>query len=426
MRLELLSPAGDYECFLAAINNGADAVYLAGPKFGARAYAGNFSMEEIKRAARVAHLFGSRIHLTVNTLVKEEEIDELREYVSDAVSAGVDAFIIQDMGAAKIIHEMFPDVCLHASTQMTVTGPKGANLLKNIGFSRVILPRELSLEEIKAFSKNTDIEIEAFIHGAMCYGLSGQCLFSSCLGERSANRGRCAGPCRLPYSLGKDKKSKYLLSLKDMMAIDVIPKLIDAGVTSFKIEGRMKPPAYVAAATGIYRKYIDVCVDNPGEKYKVFEHDRKILEQIYHRGFTRDGYFTKPSGKDMITLNSPAYEKSEESIIAEVENTYLSKRKTIPLKMKVNARLEKPIILTLTSGDYSATVTGARLEKAKSSPVSKDKIRKQLEKLGDTIFTLDDIEIKAEGNIFLPVSLLNEIRRKGVEALEEEILSHIS
>lgn len=258
--VELLSPAGNYESFLGAINAGADAVYLGGTKFGARAYADNFTEEEICKAIFYAHLFQKKVYLTVNTLMKNPEMDELYDYLSPFYEAGLDGVIVQDLGVFMFIREHFPHLALHVSTQMTITGVNGAKLLKELGAERIVPARELSLEEIIKMKQETGLEIETFIHGAMCYCYSGQCLFSSILGGRSGNRGRCAGPCRLPYQIGTDKKNdvEYPLSLKDMCTLEILPDLIEAGIDSFKIEGRMKKPEYAAGVTSIYRKYIDL------------------------------------------------------------------------------------------------------------------------------------------------------------------------
>ena len=255
-KVELLAPAGNTEAFYGAIHAGADAVYLGGNRFGARAYAENFSEEELVACIRYAHLFGRKVYLTVNTLVKESEFSEIYEYLEPYYRAGLDGVIIQDMGVFSFIRENFPGMELHGSTQMTITGEYGAEFLKEQGACRVVPARELSLKEIRRIKEATGMEIECFIHGAMCYCYSGQCLFSSILGGRSGNRGRCAQPCRLPYS-SKGQKECYPLSLKDMCTIESIPELLRAGIDSFKIEGRMKKAEYAAGVTAIYRKYID-------------------------------------------------------------------------------------------------------------------------------------------------------------------------
>ena len=254
-KVELLAPCGSYESFLAAVRAGADAVYLGGKAFGARAYAENFSEEELISVIRQAHLFGVSVYLTVNTLVKEQEFSAVYEYILPLYEAGLDGAIVQDMGFFRFLRRNFPGLKLHASTQMTITGSYGAAFLKEMGCERIVPARELSLQEIKAIKRKVPIEIEVFVHGAMCYCYSGQCLMSSMIGGRSGNRGRCAQPCRLPYKTAG--KEGYFLSLKDMNTLEHLPELIEAGVDSFKIEGRMKRPEYVAGVVSIYRKYID-------------------------------------------------------------------------------------------------------------------------------------------------------------------------
>ena len=264
-KVELLAPAGSYEAFEAALGAGADAVYLGGPDFGARAYAKNFTQEEVIRAIRTAHLHGRKLYLTVNTLLKNRELQEkLYASLKPAYEEGLDAVIVQDMGVLRFIRRVFPDLPIHASTQMAVTGPEGMKFLESLGVTRVVPARELSLEELNIMHSESSIEIETFIHGALCYSISGQCLMSSILGGRSGNRGRCAQPCRLPYQI-KEKQSRFSgdrelcpLSLKDICTLDILPEILDAGVISLKIEGRMKQPEYTAAVTGIYRKYLDI------------------------------------------------------------------------------------------------------------------------------------------------------------------------
>lgn len=413
---------GDMECLYAAIYNGANAVYLAGLRFGARAYAANFENDELIHAIKVAHLFGVKVYLTVNTLLKEKELPLLEKELTPLVQAGLDAFIVQDIGAASELNRVFPKVDLHGSTQMCVQSAKAANLLAPLGLKRIILPRELSLKEIRQFSKDCDLDLEAFVHGAMCYSVSGQCLFSSCLGERSANRGRCAGPCRLPYRLDKKgSHQQYLLSLKDLLAIDMLPVLSEAGVSSFKIEGRMKPPLYVATVTALYRKYLDKESD-----YVVEDFDRRLLECVYHRGRTRDGYFSKDTGPDMITLTDPSYTKIDDYYKEEAQKRFLANRRFLPLKMYFYAHIGEPIKLVLKCKNSEAMVLGDVAETAKSRPMHYEDIKRQLQKLGETVFLLNDLQVDCSENVFLPVSSLNELRRKGIEALEQEMLSCFS
>lgn len=306
---ELLAPAGSMESLHAAINNGCDAVYLGGKQFSARQNANNFSNEELKTASDYCHLRGVKFVVTVNTVYKEKELEELLKFSNQLYNIGVDAVIVQDMGAAILLNKNFPKLNLHASTQMTAHSIDDVKYLAQIGFKRVVLSRELSLKEIKDIIENTDIEIECFVHGALCVCYSGQCLLSSMLGGRSGNRGRCAQPCRLKYSLLKyneDDKidNGYLLSPKDISAIKILPQLIEAGITSFKIEGRMKRPEYVAGVTSIYRKYIDLYFQNPSE-YKLETKDIKILQQLFNRGGFTEGYFNQYSGKEMMSVEKP-------------------------------------------------------------------------------------------------------------------------
>ena len=260
--MELLSPAGNYNAFIGALNAGCDAVYLGGSRFGARAYADNFSDEEIIKAIKLAHINNVKVYLTVNTLIKEREYSDVIDYLRPLYEAGLDGCIVQDLGLIVRFKEFFPDMECHVSTQGFATGIESVKFYKSLGASRVVLARELSLDEIKKIKASVDVELETFIHGAMCYSYSGECLFSSCLGGRSGNRGRCAGPCRLPYKMLDDKSGtdKYLLSMKDQCTIDIIPELINAGIDSLKIEGRMKKPEYSAFVTSVYRKYIDLFI----------------------------------------------------------------------------------------------------------------------------------------------------------------------
>ncbi|WP_251860940.1 U32 family peptidase [Clostridium sp. Marseille-Q2269] len=304
--IELLAPAGSMESLYAAVEAGADAVYMGGSKFSARAYASNFNEQQLKEAINYCHLYGVKVYITVNTLIKETEIREALEYIGFLYSIAVDALIIQDTGIAKLIKENFIDFEIHASTQMTVHNGEGAKFLKELGFKRIVLSRELSLEEIEHISKTLGIETEIFIHGALCICYSGQCLMSSILGGRSGNRGRCAQPCRLPYTLineenGQEKKG-YLLSPKDMCNIDNMEDLINAGATSFKIEGRMKRPEYVAGVVRSYRKAIDAVINKQDFKQ---EENKKQLMQLFNReGFSK-AYIYGNKGKDMMAYSFP-------------------------------------------------------------------------------------------------------------------------
>lgn len=301
---EVLAPAGSYESFHAAIAAGADAVYLAGNLFGARAFAQNFSEEELLHVIDEAHLHGRKIYLTVNTLLKEKELEEkLYTYLEPYYNEGLDAVIVQDYGVLRFIRQHFPGLALHASTQMTVTGPEGASLLAAYGVERVVPARELSLKEVETIKKATQMEMECFVHGALCYCYSGQCLMSSMIGGRSGNRGQCAQPCRLPYTY--KGKNGYLMSLKDICTLESIPDLIEHGIDSFKIEGRMKKPEYVAGVTAMYRKYTDLYLEHGREKFRVKKSDLEELMDLYNRGGFHSGYYFVHNGPEMLCTNRP-------------------------------------------------------------------------------------------------------------------------
>lgn len=304
---ELLAPAGSMESLKAAVNNGCDAVYLGGKLFSARQYAGNFSLEELEEACDYCHLRGVKVYVTVNTLYKDEELIEFIAFIDKLYKMGVDALILQDSGAAKLVRDKYPDFPLHASTQMTANSLEDVRYWESLGFSKIVLSRELSLDEIKEITTECQAEIETFVHGALCVSYSGQCIMSSVLGGRSGNRGRCAQTCRLPYTLykGQDKlREGYLLSPKDIQTVTILPQLIEAGVASLKIEGRMKNPEYVAGVTGIYRKYIDLYFEDP-EHYEVSAEDIKTLTQLFNRGGFTEGYYTSAGGEDMMSVERP-------------------------------------------------------------------------------------------------------------------------
>ena len=304
---ELLSPAGSIESVYAAVNNGCDAIYIGGKYFSARQYANNFSIEELEKACDYCHLRGVKVYVTVNTLYKQREILSFLNYIKQLYEMGVDALIIQDIGAAEVIKKYFKNMPLHASTQLTTNNLKDVNFLYQQGFSKIVLSRELSLQEVKYIAENTEADIEVFVHGALCVCYSGQCIMSSILGGRSGNRGRCAQTCRLPYTLYKqyDKiKEGHLLSPKDIQTITILPQLIESGVSSLKIEGRMKNPEYVAGVTQIYRKYLDLYANSP-EDYEVDNKDIKILTQLFNRGGFTEGYYNTNAGSDMMSIERP-------------------------------------------------------------------------------------------------------------------------
>ena len=414
--MELLAPAGSYESMAAAFHAGADAVYMGGPRFGARAYADNPDDDGVKRAIDYTHLRGKRLYLTVNTLLKNSEIgEELYDYIRPLYETGLDAVIIQDFGVFRFLRETFPGLDLHASTQMTVCGPEGAAFLKARGLKRLVLPRELSLEEIRQIYERTGLDLEVFIHGALCYCYSGQCLMSSFLGGRSGNRGRCAQPCRLPYEGGS------LLNMRDLCALDQLPSLQAAGAKSLKIEGRMKSPQYTAGVVSVYRKYLDKL--EAGETYRVKGEDRQLLFELFNRGDFTDGYFRRHNGAEMINpLGKQTRISLPEEKKKEIEEAYLSPD-PVPVSGKVEIEENKEIKLFLNHSENFIEATGAEAQTAAKHPVSEDQVRKQIEKTGDSDFCFRDLKVEIKGSCFIPVSELNAVRRTGLEALKEAMLA---
>ena len=354
--VEVLAPAGSYDCFRAAISAGADAVYAGGSRFGARAYADNFSEEELIRAIEEAHLFGKKLYLTVNTLLKDNEIKELSGYLSPLYEKGLDAVIVQDVGVLEYIKSEFPELDIHASTQMTITGYPGAAFFEKAGAVRVVPARELSLAEIREIREHTDLEIECFVHGALCYSYSGQCLLSSVIGGRSGNRGQCAQPCRLPWAT--DGHRKYYMSLKDMCTLDLIPDLIEAGVDSFKIEGRMKKPEYVAAVTSVYRKYTDLYLEKGTAGFQIDPEDREMLLDLYNRGGFHTGYYKQHNGRNMLSLDRPNH--------AGVPAVVVNRRRGRKIDGTALTDLKKGDVLELGAGKKSNYTLGTDLPKGAS------------------------------------------------------------
>lgn len=424
-KVELLAPAGNYDALIGALTAGADAVYLGGNAFGARAYADNFSKEEICEGIRYAHAFGKKIYLTVNTLVKEKEFSSLYDFLLPFYESGLDGVIIQDIGVFAFIQEHFPGLELHVSTQMTITGAYGASLLKKEGAYRIVPARELSLEEIKEIKNKVDIEIETFVHGAMCYCYSGQCLFSSILGGRSGNRGRCAQPCRLPYHVNGGSE-QFPLSMKDMCTIELLPELIEAGIDSFKIEGRMKKPEYAAGVTAIYRKYIDLYYQSiekkKPEKYHIESKDLARLNALYIRSERSEGYYHQHNGRNMITLSTPSYTGNDELLINQIKSKYLKQKKCLPVTLNATFHTGKKAQLSLTLNKTSVQVEGSTVQKALSQPLSKEKIEEQLCKSGGTSFCVSSVNVDADNDIFMPVSVLNQLRRDGLQTLESQVI----
>ncbi len=422
-KVELLAPAGNYEAFLGAVHAGADAIYLGGQRFGARAYAKNFTDEEICRAIRYAHLHGKKVYLTVNTLFKDKELQEMRDCLAPFYECGLDAAIVQDIGAFAYIRRHFPGLALHASTQMSITGAYGAKLLKEMGARRIVPARELSLVELAQIKDSVAIEVETFIHGAMCYCYSGCCLFSSLLGARSGNRGRCAQPCRLPYKTdGKRNGEKpYPLSLKDLCTVWMLPQLIQAGIDSFKIEGRMKKPEYAAGVTAVYRKYIDRYYADPGALYRVEEQDLLQLQTLYCRSGLQDGYYGRHNGAEMITPKKPSYMGCDEALLANIRKTYIERGGQLPVFGTLTLRAGFPAKLRAARGIAAAEVEEGIVERAKKQPLTAEGLKKQLQKTGNTPFVFSSIEVDIKEPVFLPVKTINELRRKALQELEEAL-----
>lgn len=482
---EVLAPAGTYECFRAAINAGADAVYLGGSMFGARAFAGNFEEAELIKAIRTAHLYGRKVYLTVNTLLRNDELEKLVQYVKPYYEEGLDAVIVQDYGVFAVLREAFPGLDLHASTQMTITGKYGAQLLKDMGAARVVPARELSAKEIRDIYDNVDVEIESFVHGALCYCYSGQCLLSSMIGGRSGNRGRCAQPCRLTYS-ANGISEKYLLSPKDMCTIEAVPDILDAGVYSLKIEGRMKSPEYVAGVSYAYRKYVDMYLEKGRDGYRVEEQDIRQLMDLYNRGGFCKGYYYAQNDKSMMTFDRPnhqgivignikngelilsqevnpgdvlefpdgseyttptgkksgrlalpkgvlknpkngaaVYRTRNNELLGQLRAEYIDNDIKIPVRMEIFLKSGERACLKLLSGDKELVVYGDVLEPSDKRPAVREDVVKQLKKLGGTAFSSDEGSIVTEiqGSPFVPVRLLNDLRRNALEELESMLLS---
>lgn len=419
---EVLAPAGSFQTFKAVIEAGADAVYVGGSRFGARAYADNFTEEELLQAIDYAHLRGKKVYLTVNTLLKNKEInDELYDYLLPFYLKGLDAVLVQDFGALSYIHKAFPDLPIHTSTQMTLTGIEGVRLLQSYGVTRVVMARETSLAEMKKIHEATGMELEAFVHGALCYCYSGQCLFSSLLGGRSGNRGRCAQPCRLAYTVMDENhkdllKDSYILSMKDMCGIRDINELKEAGVYSLKIEGRMKRPEYAAGVVSFYRKYVD-------SLKPVSNSDYNKLKSLGNRcGFT-DKYYFDHNAKDMITYEKPNFAVEDEDFVSRISARYVDTETRLPVKGICVLNEGNNSFLTVECKNYVYTATGQTVDKAQKKPLIKEDVAKRLSKTGDTSFVFEELEVIMDDNIFMPNGAINELRRSALEGLKNELLS---
>lgn len=403
---ELLAPAGNLEIFKGVIESGADAVYVGGSMFGARAYANNFTEEELLEAIDFAHLRGVKVYLTVNTLIKNSEFSKLYDYLLVYYKRGLDAVIVQDIGVVKAIHEYFPSMEIHTSTQMTVTGADGVRFLSQFGVTRVVMAREVSLAEMKRIHEETGMELEAFVHGALCYSYSGQCLFSSILGGRSGNRGRCAQPCRLPYTV-EGKKDEYILSLKDMCGIKALDKLHDAGVYSLKIEGRMKQLEYACGVVKYYRSYID-------SMKPVTDADYDRIKALGNRcGFT-DRYYFDHNGSDMVTYVKPNF-------VSNAAEPSPEKRK-LSIEGELVLREGEPGSLTVKRGDVTYKASIEPVSAALKAPLDKKAAIDRINKTGDTDFEFSHIKAQIGENVFVPNGALNKLRRDAISGLCDELL----
>ena len=447
MAIELLAPAGSVEALRAACIAGADAVYIGGNRYGARAYAENPETEELLEAIRLIHRLGKKLYLTVNTLMKDSELEELGVWMKPFYEQGIDAVIVQDYGAVRLFREMFPDLPVHASTQMTVTGPDGVRLLQKLGISRVVPARELSLDELKRIRKETGIELETFIHGALCYSYSGQCLMSSMIGGRSGNRGRCAGICRLPYrtECGADsgKRELYPLNMKDLCTLHLIPQLIEAGISSFKIEGRMKKPEYTAGTVAVYRRAVDAYLNGSWEEYDSRK-DKELLTDLYNRdGFT-DGYYFRHNSSGMIALENEklkgkraeAARKAIEGIRDRLNGKEAEKCLQMPLRGSLRLYSGEQGTCTLTAdlskkgfqgkNSVSVKVSTDILEKARNTGTDAEQIRSQFMKTGGSPFRFEDLKSDIGPDVFVPVRLIKNLRRSALKEMEKAVTEEYS
>lgn len=407
MKFEILAPAGSMESLVAGVRSGANAIYLGGKSFNARRNAGNFDNEEMKKAVEYCHQRGVKVYLTLNIIVSDEEMREAYNAVKDALSNGIDAFIVQDIGVAKMIKEHFPTARLHGSTQMSIMSPSGAKAAEQMGFKRIVLPREMSLDEIKEIRENTSLELELFVHGALCMSVSGQCYLSSMIGSRSGNRGLCAQPCRLPFTAGGN--ATHALSLKDLSLVSELDKLV--GITSLKIEGRMKRPEYVSAAVSAVKKAIDG---------KYTPSDEFMLRSVFSRSGFTDGYLNAKLGKNMFgTRQKEDVVSASNSVLKEIAKNYEKEVPLLPVNIDFVCKNGKNALLKMTSGDKSVKVVGDVPEKAINKPMTAESLTERLGKLGGTQFYANEVNVTVDDGLILPASKINEMRREAVEKLNK-------
>ncbi len=422
-RLEILAPAGEMKSLMAAVNNGADAVYLGGSRHSARKSAANFDDSKLKEAVDYAHLRGVLVYVALNTLIQEDELEQVYRFVRYCDSIGVDALIVQDLGVVYMIRKFFPHMTIHASTQMTLHNLAGVKAAQKLGFERVVLSREMSFDEIKYVSDNCDAELEVFGHGALCMCYSGQCLMSSLIGGRSGNRGACAQPCRLPYTVcDKDRKpigstDKYYMSLKDLSAVEHIDRFRDCGIASLKIEGRMKSPEYVAVVTSVYDKY-----RNGG---KVDKRDLALLENIFSRSGFTDGYLFGKTGRHMLNAdrhNDDVYRNISHDAHS-TASQLIDRKKLVPVDVYINVSLGEVPYAVFTCGEHTVSAMGqVRAEAALKSETAAERIIEQISKLGGTAFKVGDLTYNIDSGINIPIKEINNLRRMAVAMLEQEIL----
>ncbi|MBE6834933.1 MAG: U32 family peptidase [Ruminococcaceae bacterium] len=409
MKSEILAPVGNSEALTAALNCGADAVYFGVGGFNARAFAENFTLDNLEETVKSCHKRGVKVYLTLNTLVNDSEIKEIEKVIERVTLSGVDALILQDLGVAKIVREISPDIKMHASTQMSVQSLYGIERLEKLGFCRTVLPREMNKKEIEYIVKNSPLEIEMFVHGALCMCVSGQCQLSAFLGGRSGNRGRCAQPCRLPFSV--EGGTGYDLSLKDLSLIEKLPYLEELGVSSFKIEGRMKRAEYVAGAVTACREALDG---------KYTEKRKDDLQRLFSRSGFTDGYYENKLGRDMFGTRTDENKSASSKVLDEYRKLYIIPYKKRKVDFDFSAYINRKAVLTASSDDFSITVESEEeCEKAVNLPLSVSRVKEQLGKCGNTQFEAGNINISADDNVSVPISVINSLRRISLEKLDE-------
>ncbi len=413
---EILAPAGSFESLRAAIAGGANAVYLAGKNFGARAFAKNFDNDELRQAISYARSFGVKVYAAVNTLIGDREFEEAIEFCKFLCECRVSAVIVQDLGLASVLRKIAPKLALHGSTQMAIHNLDGVRKAEELGIKRVVLARELSMKEIKNIADNTELELEVFVHGSLCVSQSGQCLMSAAIGRRSANRGKCAGPCRLPYAF-EGERPHYILSMKDLCLADKLEQLRKIGVNSFKIEGRMKRPEFVFAVTKLYKTAIMT-----GRTPKQSEIDR--LARIFSRSGFTDGYFERQLGRDMFGMRVAEDAEDYKNILKD-ENRKQSEVQTAlaqsPVNFTFTVKKGERVKLSAVSGEFSVCLTSEPAEPAVNKEITREEARAQLAKTGGTRFIAGEITCEIDEGLSLPKSVINMLRRDALEALAAEI-----